>query len=162
MQWRMEPSSWMGRWWSSCPECCDPGSEKSNPQNAWHAVLFVMRFYPPDSDEFLNIKDFLRELRDELHGMRKELVVAVTHLQGCPAAMSTNGCARLYERDLGVGAGNVLVLGATKRMPPYTSKEWPGLDGLMAQERAATDDVYLEPDCMVKLVEKLQSACPSA
>jgi hypothetical protein len=158
MQWDRGPIGWMSRS-SACPGCCTPWKEKPNPQNALDAVLFVTRFYRTDSDDFMQLKDFIEELRAVLQSLRKELVIAVTHMDGCPKEMSTNGCIRLYERDLGLGAGNILALDATKRMPAYTGKAWPGLDGALPQERAATDDVYLEPDSMVKLVEKLQSAC---
>jgi hypothetical protein len=158
MQWDRGPIGWMSRS-SACPGCCTPWKEKPNPQNALDAVLFVTRFYRTDSDDFMQLKDFIGELRAVLQNLRKELVIAVTHMDGCPKEISTNGCIRLYERDLGLGAGNVLALDATKRMPAYTGKPWPGLDGALPQERAATDDVYLEPDSMVELVEKLQSAC---
>ena len=97
-----------------------------------------------------------------LHTKHKELVVAVTHLEGCDETLTAEACMREYERLLGVGMGNVVVLSATRRVPAYATKAWPGLDGSIIDEQSATDGVYLEPDALVQLVSALQTACRKA
>ena len=91
------------------------------------------------------IKRFIQDLRRMLHVKQKELVVAVTHLEKCDKTLSAEACKRVYERELGIGKGNVVVLSATHRVPPYAMKAWPGLDGSIVDEQSATDGVYLEP-----------------
>ena len=151
---------WLGHtgyWWGG--GCSQPWKEPPEQHRALHALLFVTRFYPTDSDDFREAKNFVKELRRMLHAKQKELVVAVTHLDGCDETQTAEACMREYERLLGVGVGNIVVLGATRRVPAYAMKAWPGLDGSIIDEQDATDGVYLEPDALGQLTTKLQMAC---
>jgi hypothetical protein len=142
--------------------CYRPWLEKPDKRRELHALLFVTRFYPTDSADFAESRHFIRELRRMLHTKHKELIVAVTHLEGCDETLTAEACMREYERLLGVGIGNVVVLSATRRVPAYATKAWPGLDGSIIDEQSATDGVYLEPDALVQLVSALQTACRKA
>ena len=149
-----------GSLWSS--GCYRPWKEPPDPRRALHALLFVTRFYPTDSADFLETKRFIRGLRSMLHAKQKELIVAVTHLEGCDETLTAEACMREYERLLGVGVGNVVVLSASRRVPAYATQAWPGLDGSIVDEQSATDGVYLEPDALGQLTTALQTACRKA
>jgi len=154
---------WLGRAGRSWDGgCYQPWNEPPEQRRALHALLFVTRFFPTDSEDFSLIKHFIQDLRRMLHEKQRELVVAVTHLEGCDKTLTAEACRREYERLLGIGLGNVVVLSATHRVPPYAMKAWPGLDGSIVDEQSATDGVYLEPDALVQLTTTLQTACCKA
>ena len=154
---------WLGhvgsRWGGGCYR---PWEEPPNPRRAMHAVLFITRFHPIDSDDFILAKQFVEALRRMLHAKQKELVVAVTHLDECDPRLSTQGCLREYESALGIGVGNVVMLGATLQLPEYAMKASEGLDGTITDEESAADGVYLEPGPLGQLAIALQTACRTA
>jgi len=158
MKWK----GYAGRSWNVDGDCYQPWNEPPDQRRALHALLFVTRFYPTDSNDFDMIKRFIQDLRRMLHEKQKELVVAVTHLEKCDKTLSAEACKHVYERELGIGKGNVVVLSATRRVPPYAIKATSGLDGNIVDEQSATDGVYLEPDALVQLTTALQTACGKA
>jgi len=69
---------------------------------------------------------------------------------------------RVYERELDIGVGNVVVLRATRHVPEYVMQARTGLDGDVTVEQVATNGVYLEPDALGELTTTLQMACRKA
>ena len=156
MKWLGRGSSWWD-WWDG--GCYQPWREEPEPQRALQALVFVTRFYPVNSVDFMKVKDFVAALRRMLHAKQKDLVVALTHLDGCDASLSTQGCMRMYEENLGTGQGNVVALGAIRHVPEYAKKAWPGLDGSITDEENAAGAVYLQPDAIGQLAITLRTAC---
>jgi len=111
----------VGRSWDC--GCYQPWNEPPEQLRALHELLFVTRFFLTDSEDFSLIKHFIQDLRSMLHEKQRELVIEVTHLEGCDKTLTAEACRRKYDRLLGICLGNVIVLSATHRVPPSVCNE---------------------------------------
>ena len=173
--------------WDGNPPCGKWTTPKPDPKRAFHTMLYVTQYYELESDSFLNTKRFIERLRQALLKAHVELVVALTHLDRCPSSLSEGACVRAYQENLDIGFGKIVPL-SSKDVPNHVRDAscWDFDDGVpveqsfissllgysapptlpkklvvhgsIAKERAMTGGVYIEPDAMLNLVERLQAS----
>ena len=155
MKWQVGPKPWF----SGAGVCESPWNAPPSKDREFHAVLLITRYFEEGSKEHDDFKFWLKHLQVMLQRSRKDLVIGVTHLEECKE-LTTSACIRSFEQGLGLSRQSVVALGSTSWVPEYAKQHsLPGLHGGIPDEIKGTAGVYIEPDALLHIVDKLQLAC---